>query len=343
VDFGAYATLTGRIGYAFDRTLFYAKGGGAWARVDNFAADVDGAIFDPTATTSVRRDRFGWTVGAGVEHALAFAPRWSVKAEYLYMNFGTDRSFDLSGFGYDHRNEVHTFKVGVNYRPGWFGGAPAAAPIVASVYNWTGFYVGVNVGYGLADQSTDNLTPFGGFDEGAPVRANLAPKGFVGGGQAGYNWQAGWAVLGIEAEAGYLGMRKEVTAIDDFTRAEYGWYGVLAGRAGVALDRTLLYAKFGGAWARIKNTASDLDAGVFDPLDFSSISKTHFGWAVGAGIEHAFLPNWSLKGEYLYLGFDKVRSFNATPGEAFEHRNEVHTAKIGLNYKFGGTAVVARY
>ena len=80
-----------------------------------------------------------------------------------------------------------------------------------------------------------------------------------------------------------------------------------------------------------------------DPLDFSSITKTHFGWAVGAGIEHAFLPNWSLKGEYLYLGFDKVRSFNATPGEAFEHRNEVHTAKIGLNYRFGGTAVVARY
>ena len=346
--FRGYATQTGRLGYAFDRTLFYAKGGGAWARISNVAGDLDGPFpaYDPTAVTALGGTRSGWVLGGGVEHALSFAPNWSVKVEYLYMDFGTERTFDTSGFAYDHRNQIHTAKLGVNYRPSWFGAMPASAPIAAPVYNWTGFYIGVNGGYGVADVTTTNAPGFGAYDEGAFIQTNLAPARFFGGAQAGYNWQAGWGVFGIEAEGGYLGMRQEVTAIDDFTRVEFGWYGVLAARAGIALDRTLIYGKFGGAVAHIENTASDLDGVpfVFDPADFSSVTKTRFGWALGGGIEHSFLPNWSLKVEYLYMDFGTFQAFNATPGDVFEHRNTVHTAKLGLNYRFGGaTPVVARY
>jgi outer membrane immunogenic protein len=339
---GWYGTATGRIGYAFDRTLFYAKGGGIWARLENTATDLDGGIADPLDISVLSRTRFGWTLGGGVEHAFASAPNWSVRVEYMYADFGTERSANLAGELYDHSNEVHTVKFGVNYRPGWFGPV-ASAPVPAPVYNWTGFYIGLHGGGALADSSaigTDDA-----FDN-TPTRLNLAPGGFMGGAQAGFNWQAGWAVFGIEAEVGHLGdLRQEVTTSDDFMSVRYGWYGTLTGRFGLAYGNTLFYAKAGGAWARIDNTAGDLDGAplVPDPTDFVSVSATRFGWALGGGIEHAFAPNWSLKAEYLYMRFNNFTLGNLD-GESFDFRNDVHTAKLGINYRFGGASpVVARY
>jgi outer membrane immunogenic protein len=339
---GWYGTATGRIGYAFNRTLFYVKGGGAWTRLENVATDLDGGIADPLDVTRLSRTHFGWTLGGGVEHAFASAPNWSVKAEYMYTDFRTDRSANLSGEFFDHRNEIHTVKLGVNYRPSWFGPV-ASAPAPLPVYNWTGFYIGAHGGGALADSSS--IGSDDAFDQG-PTRLNLAPRGFLGGAQAGYNVQAGWAVFGIEAEVGYLGdLRKEVVTSDDFMSVRYGWYSTLTGRLGVALGNTLVYAKAGGAWARIENVAGDLDGAALlpDATDFTNVSKTHSGLALGGGIEHAFAPNWSLKAEYLYLNFDDVISTNLD-GETYRHRNDVHTAKLGINYRFGAAApVVARY
>ena len=112
------ATGTGRIGFAADRALIYAKGGIAWADTEyNYQA----VGFGPTQGSSTR---VGWTVGAGVEYALA--ANWSAKVEYDYLDFGS-RSVDLlplsDGFRADIDQQVHTVKIGVNYR---FGG-----PIVA--------------------------------------------------------------------------------------------------------------------------------------------------------------------------------------------------------------------
>jgi outer membrane immunogenic protein len=104
------ATLTGRIGYAFDRTLIYAKGGAVWVREDYPVAP--GSAFALT----LHHTRDGWTAGGGVEYA--FAPSWSAKLEYNYYDLGTDR-LDFAGAIEDITQTAHVVKAGLNYRFGW--------------------------------------------------------------------------------------------------------------------------------------------------------------------------------------------------------------------------------
>ena len=88
------ATLAGRLGYAFDHTLIYVKGGAAFADVDRWVAWNGGKVFNDSDTRS------GWTIGAGVEYA--FAPNWSAKLEYDYLDFGSDHAgFSYTGTSYD--------------------------------------------------------------------------------------------------------------------------------------------------------------------------------------------------------------------------------------------------
>jgi outer membrane immunogenic protein len=123
-------TVTGRIGYAWDRVLLYAKGGAAWTRdnyeVDTTATLAGGAI---TATTGLSDTRSGWVVGAGLEYGLA--RNWSVAAEYNYMNFGTKTetiptSISPPGlfapFTENISQTIQTATVRLNYRFGGFGG-----------------------------------------------------------------------------------------------------------------------------------------------------------------------------------------------------------------------------
>ena len=102
----AFGSVTGRVGYAADAVLIYAKGGFAWA---NNKVSVPG--FSESKTHA------GWTIGAGLEYM--FAPAWSVKAEYMYADFGKETYFNAFDLGAD----LHTVKAGVNYH---FGG-----PVVA--------------------------------------------------------------------------------------------------------------------------------------------------------------------------------------------------------------------
>jgi outer membrane immunogenic protein len=139
VDF--LGTITGRIGWAWDRTLLYVKGGGAVAH-DRFRATCDNVVLAGTACTgqpagtlfySSDDSRWGWTVGAGIEWA--FTPNWSAKLEYNYMDFGRER-FDFGGgrfaalggtvASFDIEQRIHVVKAGINYRFN-FGG-----PLVAS-------------------------------------------------------------------------------------------------------------------------------------------------------------------------------------------------------------------
>jgi outer membrane immunogenic protein len=110
-----YATLAGRIGYAFGPTLLYVKGGGAWMNVD-YSAAVSGLL---TGTSTVSATRSGWMVGAGLEYG--FAGNWSVKAEYNYLDFGSDgfTFVPLPAFPavpYNVDSHAHLFKFGLNYR-----------------------------------------------------------------------------------------------------------------------------------------------------------------------------------------------------------------------------------
>jgi outer membrane immunogenic protein len=110
-----YATLTGRVGYAVDNWLWYVKGGGAWS-------DADYSVVGPiVGTGSSGKTRSGWTVGTGLEWALA--PNWSAKIEYNYLDFGRE---DIGAARFDVDTQVHLVKLGLNYRFDW-GKAPVVA------------------------------------------------------------------------------------------------------------------------------------------------------------------------------------------------------------------------
>jgi outer membrane immunogenic protein len=117
-----FATLTGRVGYAWDNWLLYVKGGGAWADTDN------GRDYYYT-NYGYNRDNTlsGWTVGVGVEWA--WTPNWSVKLEYDYLDFESDKDhYYYTNYYHDRNVEVHAVKLGINYR---FGGPTAVAPVAA--------------------------------------------------------------------------------------------------------------------------------------------------------------------------------------------------------------------
>ena len=118
-----YATATGRLGYSWNQWLLYVKGGAAWAHIRNSAADVDnGTEIDPSDFVQISKTRTGWALGGGLEYL--FAPQWSAKLEYLYLDFGAhtvshfDTAFDVVD-QFELRNRVHTVKLGLNYHFNW--------------------------------------------------------------------------------------------------------------------------------------------------------------------------------------------------------------------------------
>ena len=252
--------------------------------------------------------------------------------------------------------------------------AVKAAPIPPAIFSWTGFYIGGFVGGATADGDAWASEPVlvgttGVFynGTGTPTTYGLGSS-FIGGGTIGYNWQMPGSnfVLGVEGEVGYLhltGARQDVNArltglspIDSVNSTRLGdWYGVLAGRLGWSANRALFYLKGGVAFVDHNYSFNDSCVGAGAPgcgggfLVINRGSDVQVTYAAGAGIEYAFTNNWSLKGEYLYLGTQKSYSSSATTtipaGILYTNTNSdpgIHTGKIGINYRWGGP-VVARY
>jgi outer membrane immunogenic protein len=213
------------------------------------------------------------------------------------------------------------------------------APIVVPAYNWSGFYIGGNVGYGWGDL---NATAFG-------FGLSDSINGWFGGGQIGYNWQglgSPW-VFGIEVDSQWANIDRNVTTIgagvvaNSFSTLNY--FGTARGRVGYAWDRVMVYGTGGLAWGTnevgLNVAVGPFAAGV-------SQSNTHIGWTVGGGVEWALVDNWTAKVEYLYVKLNNENYFqNGLGGLGFDADVDVHTVKVGLNYRFGyGKApVVAKY
>jgi outer membrane immunogenic protein len=189
------------------------------------------------------------------------------------------------------------------------GGAATAAdlprgpapyyPPPSSVYNWTGPYAGLNLGY----------------EWGKVTNSNLEPGGIAGGGQLGYNWQTGQFVLGAETDIQASG------ADDTFAPYKFSnpWFGTLRGRAGFAINNVLLYGTFGLAYGELKG-------------EFFSVEedKTLVGWTGGAGMEVGFAPNWSAKVEYLYMDLGS-RAYTIT---GVNNGLQASYLRLGVNYHF---------
>jgi outer membrane immunogenic protein len=191
---------------------------------------------------------------------------------------------------------------------GWTATAGAAdlpyAPYTVNqplnAFSWAGPYLGGNLGYEWGSVSNN------------PTK----PSGFVGGAQAGYNWQySGPWVFGVEGDI-------EVTGADDtFAPWKFSnpWFGTVRGRAGYAFNNILFYGTGGLAFGELRGETFGL-----------SESHTTAGWTLGAGTEFGIAPNWSAKIEYLYV--DLSTSQFAITGVSNGYRYGV--IRAGLNYHF---------
>jgi outer membrane immunogenic protein len=198
--------------------------------------------------------------------------------------------------------------------------APPAYTAPAVVYNWTGFYIGGHLGGAFAGDSSL---------QGSDGR-------FLGGVQGGYDYQfANNWVMGLEANYSWLGSSNSGVTFPGGTivSGNNNGLGSVTGRLGYAWGPTLLYAKGGYAW-RDRNLDVSL-GGV--PQGFVTEGDHKDGYTIGAGLEYMFAPNWSAKVEYQYYNFGKTTFTDSTSPEIIgsSFRNDEHTIKAGLNYRFG--------
>src|SRR5882762_7814939 len=207
--------------------------------------------------------------------------------------------------------------------------APAyTAPQI--VYNWTGFYIGGHVGGAFAGNNSL---------QGSDAR-------FLGGVQGGFDYQfaPNW-VMGAEAQYSWLPNSNNNGVLfpgGTLVTSNTNQLGSVTGRVGYTWGPALLYAKGGYAW-RDGNNLGVTVGGL--PAGFTTNGNRKDGFTVGGGLEYMFAPNWSAKAEYQYYDFGKT-NFTAGPadvtGQSF--RNDEHTVKVGVNYRFGwGGPAASKY
>jgi outer membrane immunogenic protein len=208
---------------------------------------------------------------------------------------------------------------------------PAPAPVYTkappAAWTWTGCYGGGNVGGGWTDMSF--FDPTLGLDHGT---ANGA--GIVGGGQVGCDYQAGSFVFGIQGMfdgTGIKGSGQSPTGLIA-NSSTIPWLATLTGRIGfTVLPTTLIYAKGGAAWVRDELTETTAATS-------SASNYTASGWTAGGGLEHMFMPHWSVFIEYDYLGFGtRTSAFTALPaGPTFpiNTTQNVQMGLVGVNFRF---------
>jgi outer membrane immunogenic protein len=312
-------------------------------RVETFGQVSVGAAYSVIGTGWVGYTRFDYRKGDDIE-SIAF------NGGLRYM-FNADRPIVAAAGG-----------------KGMYTKAPVG-PVIAP-FTWTGFYTGGFVGGAVAARNVRATEiapgpgPFAGYNGvGTTVTYGL-DKSVIAGSTMGWNQQFGWLVAGIEGEVGFIRLRGSGAfptspALDTVSATRTAdWYGVIAGRLGLAFDRALLYAKGGAAFVGVSSSVTDFciafpcGAGVVGANGGSSIRPT---WAAGGGIEYAFTNNWTLKAEYLYLDTEQSYVASGPGNNSFVGGSQIynwvhdvpgiHTGKLGINYKFDVAAapVSAKY
>jgi outer membrane immunogenic protein len=248
---------------------------------------------------------------------------------------------------------------------------PVKAPPVMSVLPplWTGFYFGGHVGYSwgsvTGDTETEIRTPSTGpiFPHDLLVFSfdrDLKPRGVLGGIQAGYNYQFGASVIGVEVDVSWTGQRDTFNfqgrnvnpngptgspTFEDYVyqetlRAKLAYVGTVRGRLGYAFGTFLPYVTGGFAWGRLNTDlsssltqfATGCVCGQIGPVLFAgSQGQTLVGGTVGAGLEYAFARQWSAKIEYLFVDLGKKTFYAGQSGSNFGM--EDHLLRFGINFR----------
>ena len=215
---------------------------------------------------------------------------------------------------------------------------PPPSAYVPPVLNWTGFYVGGNIGGAWANRDvTDTFL-------GVNFNNENNNGVFIGGGQLGFNWQVSNFVLGLEWDIDGVANNNNtgsvfIPAVGTIqVTSNNRWITTLAARLGVTNGSWLLYGKVGGGW--VGNDDFTITNLTTSTSVTASNNNSNSGWLVGAGIEWAFLPNWSAKVEYNYLALDD-RTFVVPAGSPFlagdtftQSNRNIQMLKVGINYRF---------
>lgn len=206
-----------------------------------------------------------------------------------------------------------------------YGKAPQL--VEAMIYDWSGYYVGLNGGFGSSANCWD-------FNGGTPEGCHDATGGTVGG-QIGYRRQTGQIVLGVEGQGNWAGLTgsNDSVAFADINQTKIDAFGLVTGQIGYAVDNVLFYAKGGAAVTsntyQISSTLTGAQLGKSDHI--------LWGGALGAGIEYGFAPSWSVSLEYDHLFMQPgAVHFAAPAGGTDRVRQDFDLLTARLNYKFGG-------
>jgi opacity protein-like surface antigen len=237
---------------------------------------------------------------------------------------------------------------------------PVKAVAPAPVWSWTGFYVGGNAGGGMGSSNfTDpcfycsSATPTGGF--------------FTGGVQAGYNYQFGNGLVGIEADInGNSGLKNSVIGGGDNVAMAVGMTadvsGTIRARAGVVVNNTLFYATGGAAWADVRQTGTDFintrGPAFGTPTGITAnANDVLWGGVIGAGVEYALSPHWTVGGEFRHTVYQDGNANLVDPAKVGINvcgnapatncviRGQLTTdvARVRLSYRFGDETVAEPY
>jgi len=189
-----------------------------------------------------------------------------------------------------------------------------AAPLYAPIYNWTGFYIGINGGgaWGKSD-----WTSTGTFDV----------DGWMVGGTIGYNWQSSAWVFGLEGDVDWTNISGSTTTgcLGVSCQTKNTWIGTIRGRVGYAFDRFLPYLTGGVAFGNLEANQPGF-----------SNKDTNAGWTVGGGLEFAIAGNWTAKAEYLYVDLGE-QNCALSCGNGFnpdDVRFRTHIVRGGVNVRF---------
>jgi outer membrane immunogenic protein len=219
--------------------------------------------------------------------------------------------------------------------------APAVYYPPPPIYNWTGFYVGGNLGAAFTNGTFS--------DTAVSTFSSTSTTSFIGGGQVGVNYEfGGGVVIGAEAMFDWApNTNNNLTLTNGGNTASATlnnrWLTTVTGKLGYAWDRVLLYGKGGGAWVGTSNSSISVTpaGGVATPTSLSG-NSTNMGWTAGLGVEWAFYGNWSARAEYDYIGLQN-QTFTVAATSPVLANDQINTSNryiqmvtAGVNYKFGG-------
>jgi outer membrane immunogenic protein len=372
--FDRLGSARARIGYlATPSLLLYATGGPGWARMvtDNETVLTVPLATPPVTATSLVTPNwlFGWTAGAGVETRL-WNTNWLARLEYLHYDFGRGASTQNIPAGpvaglTSGRLTTDVVRAGLSYKldwPGFAGGGQAIMPVKAAsaaVWSWSGFYIGGHGGYGWGRDPFSRLITAVNLPADTPVYlTGVNSQGWVGGFQAGANWQTGAVVGGVELDLSGSDIKgsSSVTGATFFNTLKVtqtdklDLIGSARGRLGYLVwPSVLLYGTGGLAWTHLEQTNTvDQGASIFFPprTTITSTPVWRYGWTAGAGGQaRLWNSNWIARLEYLHYDFgNSGATFNGFTnngvltfigvGSMTSRHLTADVVRAGVDYKF---------